>query len=145
MEVVVDPNCETAWIDPDKVRQVLLNLVHNALHAFQADRGRVQITARKGQLAGPGGATLEALELVVEDDGPGITPDVLEKLFIPFFTTRDQGTGLGLAISRRLVEAHGGEVAVRSPPGRGATFTLRIPSEMPPQLSDQATDGSAHG
>ena len=63
----------------------------------------------------------------MQDDGAGIEPADLEKLFIPFFTTKRNGTGLGLAISRRLVEAHGGEIAVRSTPGQGSVFTVRLP------------------
>ena len=65
--------------------------------------------------------------MVVEDEGVGIAPEDIDKLFVPFWTTRAEGTGLGLAISRRIVQAHGGELDVRSEVGRGAAFTVRLP------------------
>jgi two-component system sensor histidine kinase FlrB len=76
-------------------------------------------------------AALEAGRLAIEvcDDGRGIAPEDQERLFEPFFTTRQEGTGLGLAIVRSVVEAHGGDVAVRSRPGEGAAFTVRLPVE----------------
>jgi two-component system, NtrC family, sensor histidine kinase HydH len=80
-----------------------------------------------GRLLRQSGRGRSALTIQITDDGPGITPDDMEKLFIPFFTTRPQGTGLGLAISRRLIEAHGGEIDVRSAPDQGSTFTIRLP------------------
>jgi two-component system sensor histidine kinase FlrB len=61
------------------------------------------------------------------DTGPGIDPAMLDRLFEPFFTTRQEGTGLGLAILRGVAQAHGGEVAVHSTPGQGAEFALRLP------------------
>ncbi len=71
------------------------------------------------------------------DTGVGIAPENLEKLFIPFFTTKRAGTGLGLAICRRLVEAHGGEIAVQSQQGTGSTFTVRLPIDLPEVDPDQ--------
>jgi two-component system sensor histidine kinase HydH len=65
--------------------------------------------------------------LEVVDDGPGIAPDVLEKLFTPYFTTRAEGTGLGLAVVRRIVDEHGGLVEVASEPGSGAVFRVFWP------------------
>ena len=73
----------------------------------------------------------------VTDTGVGIAAEHLEKLFIPFFTTKPAGTGLGLAICRRLVEAHGGEIAVQSRQGEGSTFTVRLPIKMPDLDPDQ--------
>jgi two-component system sensor histidine kinase FlrB len=67
------------------------------------------------------------MEIAVIDTGVGITAEDQDKLFVPFFTTRHDGTGLGLAISRRIVQAHGGELEVSSAPGRGSTFTVRLP------------------
>jgi two-component system sensor histidine kinase PilS (NtrC family) len=107
--------------DPDQLRQVAWNLVANA---GQACRGagrpgtvRVACTPAPG-----GGATLS-----VEDDGPGIPPAELSRIFTPFFTTKAEGTGLGLAVVQRIVDAHGGSVEVDSAPGRGARFTVRLP------------------
>ena len=95
----------------------LVNLLENALQACEAG-GTVRVAA---------GLDGGRLAIEVRDDGRGIAPEDQERLFEPFFTTRQEGTGLGLAIVRSVVEAHGGEVAVRSRPGEGASFTIRLP------------------
>jgi signal transduction histidine kinase len=104
---------------PGRLRQVVLNLVVNAVHAVGA-QGLVRIaTEQRGRQA-----------LVrVEDDGPGIDPEVRARLFEPFFTTKPvgQGTGLGLYVSYEIVRAHGGEIRVDSEPGRGSRFEVRLP------------------
>jgi two-component system, sensor histidine kinase FlrB len=96
----------------------LLNLLENALQA--CERGgtvQLEVERRGGQIT-----------LRVRDDGCGIAPEVQERLFEPFFTTRQEGTGLGLAIVRSVIEAHGGDVRVESMPGAGSTFTVRLPA-----------------
>lgn len=126
----------TVPLDGDRFQQVLLNLLHNALHAINGD-GAITITLRSGRLRQRGGRGRQALIIDVADDGPGIRPADLEKLFIPFFTTRQSGTGLGLAISRRLVEAHSGEIDVRSKLGQGSVFTIRFPfADEPPEEAE---------
>ena len=119
--------------DADKIHQVLLNLIQNAIQALDGP-GRicVQIAPAGMTRSGAGGGGRKAVEIRVIDDGPGIPPEVQSKLFITFFTTRISGTGLGLAISRRIVEAHGGELVVRSKAGQGSTFTIRLPAEQDP-------------
>ena len=62
----------------------------------------------------------------MEDDGPGIPPDVQEKIFVPFFSTKEDGSGIGLSLSRQIMRLHGGHISVRSTPGEGTTFTLRF-------------------
>lgn len=86
------------------------------------------------QAAGAGGCVrLEAervdgrVRIAIRDDGPGIAPELAERIFEPFFTTRSGGNGLGLAVARAVVTAHGGEIAVHSEPGAGATFTVSLP------------------
>ncbi|MCB9777579.1 MAG: hypothetical protein H6742_03360 [Alphaproteobacteria bacterium] len=119
-----------AEVDADKLRQVLLNLVHNAVQAVSGpgrSGGTVIVRTGTTRLRDLAGTLVPAAELAVEDDGPGIAPEDMDKLFIPFFTTRSNGTGLGLPISRRLVEAHGGELLVRSKPGSGSIFLVRVP------------------
>jgi signal transduction histidine kinase len=64
----------------------------------------------------------------VSDSGPGVAPEDLARVFEPYFTTKEGGTGLGLAIARRIAEEHGGRLDLESVPGRGATFTLRLPA-----------------
>ena len=70
---------------------------------------------------------LEGVEVSFHDTGTGIAMDDLDKLFVPFFTTKPQGTGLGLAISHRIVKAHDGDLDVKTSPGRGTRFTVRVP------------------
>lgn len=113
-------------VDAPKLKQVLLNLCQNGLQAMRGG-GALTVRTRLGRLRDPKARDAGALEVVVEDTGVGISPDDLDKLFVPFFTTRHDGTGLGLAISRRIVQAHGGELDVSSRVGRGSTFTVRIP------------------
>jgi two-component system sensor histidine kinase FlrB len=95
----------------------LSNLLDNALLAC----------GTSGEVRLEGEADVDAVVIRVEDTGPGVEPEVQERLFEPFFTTRSEGTGLGLAIVRSVVEAHGGEVRVESAPGRGSTFIVRLP------------------
>jgi signal transduction histidine kinase len=105
-----------------QLRQVVLNLVLNAAQAVAASPSkRVTVTTV---------AAGEAVEVRVQDSGPGITPEVMARLFEPFFTTRPrgEGTGLGLAVSRRIVEAHRGTLGVEPGLGRGACFFVRLPA-----------------
>ncbi|MDP6931652.1 MAG: ATP-binding protein [Myxococcota bacterium] len=120
------PEAPMVSVDRHKIRQVLLNLVHNALHAI-GDIGTITITIRSAKTTRPMRRGAPCLEISVTDTGSGITTEDMEKLFIPFFTTKSYGTGLGLAISRRLVEAHGGEIHVRSRPRLGSTFSILLP------------------
>jgi PAS domain S-box-containing protein len=107
-------------LDAARIDQVLENLVTNAVQ--HSPRGStVGITATWSDVPTPG------LRLSVEDEGPGIAPPDLERVFEPFFTRRKGGTGLGLAIAHRLVEAHGGTLTAANRAGRGAAFTVFLP------------------
>jgi signal transduction histidine kinase len=105
--------------DPQRLRQVLVNLVGNAA---EASTPGTHVTVR----AKPADGTHVAIE--VEDRGRGINADDLPRIFEPFFTTRPDGTGLGLAICHKVVRAHGGELQVRSIVGEGSTFTILLPA-----------------
>jgi signal transduction histidine kinase len=90
----------------------------------------------------------ESAVLTVTDDGPGISADVLPRLFTPFFTTKVAGTGLGLSIVHSIVSEHRGETTVDSQPGKGACFTVRIPllASIPPSsISTPGPDPSGVG
>lgn len=109
-------------LDRGQMQQVLLNLMMNAVEAMP-EGGRVSVTTKTmtDSRLGPSVAVL------VQDNGIGIPAENQPALFEPFFTTRPNGTGLGLFISNRLVVAHGGELRVKSKPGKGSTFTLLLP------------------
>jgi signal transduction histidine kinase len=125
----VAPGLRTVVADADAIQQVVLNLVRNALQATPA-RGRVEVALAAASLRAPGAdGEGPAVRLSVSDTGAGVPPDVRERLFEPFFTTRAEsgGTGLGLAVVRAIVEAHRGTITVRSEPGTGATFEVVLP------------------
>jgi signal transduction histidine kinase len=106
--------------DFDQLQRALLNIVRNALEAAGRD-GNVWIS-----VSAEPGADETAIE--VADDGPGIDPAIRERVFNPFFTTKDTGTGLGLAIVHRIAEAHGGRVSLETHSGGGALVRLRFRS-----------------
>jgi two-component system sensor histidine kinase HydH len=111
--------------DPDKLRRVIINLVGNALDAFEEQKvasPRLQICSGEN-LAGT------QTWIRVKDNGPGIEPEKLDKIFSPFYTSKSSGTGLGLAISKKLVDAHGGSIEAHSVPGSGTEFVLTFPRQ----------------
>jgi PAS domain S-box-containing protein len=107
--------------DAGAIEQVVINLILNAAAAMEG-RGRIELSARAA--SGPDGRP--GVELAVEDEGPGIPPENLERLFDPFFSTSG-GTGLGLSVSLGIARAHGGTLAAANRPGGGARFTLHLP------------------
>jgi signal transduction histidine kinase len=115
-------------IDAERLRQVLINLVQNALQAIEAG-GTMRIETR---LVGSGDAAEPGVEISVSDTGKGVPQQVLKNLFQPFVTTRQKGTGLGLAISQRIVSAAGGKIMVQTRQDQGSTFTIRLPAVPPP-------------
>lgn len=121
LELELDAATPLVRIDLEQLRQVLLNLTRNALEAMP-EGGTLFLSTRAVSRRGD-----EWAEIAVRDTGPGITADVLPKLFVPFVTTKQGGTGLGLALSQRIASAAGGRIVVRSRAGEGATFVLRLP------------------
>ncbi len=114
-----------ASVDPDRVRQVLWNLVLNGAQAMPRG-GHIQVTVeeREEYEQGPDG-----VEIVVVDQGPGISEADRKRIFDPFYTTRSGGSGLGLALVEQVVRAHGGRIAVRAPAEGGTAFVLWFPKE----------------
>jgi two-component system NtrC family sensor kinase len=114
-----DPNLPPIVIDPNQIRQVLMNLVINAGHAMPHG-GDLEISTYR---SANGGSVCAALH----DSGDGIAEENLTRIFDPFFTTKPCGTGLGLSISYGIIENHGGKIEVQSQPGAGTTFTIMFP------------------
>ncbi len=110
-------------VDPFKLGEVIINLVKNAQDAIEetGQAGEITIkTEREDNWA----------KVIISDNGPGIAPDILPKIFEPYFTTKgDKGTGLGLDIVKQIINAHGGTIGVESALGKGTTFTIRLPMD----------------
>jgi signal transduction histidine kinase len=118
--------------DPNQIRQVMYNLLFNALDVLPAG-GEIVVRLERIPL-GDGADPMIAIE--VEDTGPGLSPELTDRIFDPFVSTKETGLGLGLSICRRIVEAHGGSIAGDSRPGGGAYFTVRVPA-APYEASSQ--------
>ncbi len=109
---------------PEQLQQVLINLIQNSVKALD---GLTREKTIRVIVEATGTESLREVHLSVEDNGPGITRENLEKLFIPFFTTSPSGTGLGLSICQKIVEAHGGRIDVSSELDRVTRFTVILP------------------
>jgi signal transduction histidine kinase len=105
------------FADPDMMRVVFQNLLINSAHAMQG-KGRIRVAVE------PVDSTCQ---IAFVDAGPGISPEVRDKIFTPFFTTKTRGSGLGLPTVKRLIEAHNGQIAVECPPTGGTTVVIRLP------------------
>jgi signal transduction histidine kinase len=112
-------------VDRNQIKQVILNLIHNSMHAMPTG-GNLFITTKVCRRD-----TREGVNIIIHDTGIGIPPDLVERVFEPFFTTRsrDGGTGLGLSVSYGIVVDHGGDIEVASEVGAGSTFTVWLPIE----------------
>ena len=119
VDVEVDPPDLTLTADPDLLDQVLMNLALNAVQAVEDQaHGRIVLRAYVDRRSQP--------VVQVQDNGPGIPPEVREKIFVPFFTTKEEGSGIGLSLARRILRLHGGSISVRSAETEGTVFTLRL-------------------
>jgi len=123
----LDPDLPRVMVDPSQIQQVLMNLVINAAEAMDGS-GRLSLRSRR---------TYGDVEVEIADTGPGIAAEDVERVFDPFFSTKEasHGTGLGLAISYGIISEHDGSISVESPPGGGATFVVRLPIRAERTLS----------
>jgi hypothetical protein len=112
-------------VDRFALEQVFRNILENSLSAG-TDPLRITVHFRRCQFEGR-----PALETSLADNGPGLAAEARHRIFEPFFTTKARGTGLGMAICTRLVEAHGGRIAVADPDGPGAVIVVTLPCESP--------------
>ena len=117
-------------VDPHQISQVFWNLSMNAVQAMP-DGGVLTISSRiSGVKSGDEvSKSREWAEIIFKDTGQGINEGILEKIFVPFFTTKEAGSGLGLSIVHRIIEEHDGRIYVKSKPGKGAQFTIYLPME----------------
>jgi signal transduction histidine kinase len=115
-------------IDIEHLRQVLINLVQNAVQAMTSG-GDIFVETLIQDSYRLGDRARRWVQISVRDTGPGIAPGLLANLFVPFVTTKQQGTGLGLAISQRIISEAGGRIGVRSREGFGTTFVILLPAE----------------
>lgn len=142
LESRLDPNLPHLPCDASQMQQVILNLVMNAAEAT-ANRqdGRIVVETRLG-------ADGQTMELLIQDNGEGMTPEVVKRIFDPFFTTKPdgKGVGLGLAVLYGIVQAHDGDVEVTSAPGQGSTFVVSLPLDhKQPAEAGAGSTGLARG
>jgi two-component system sensor histidine kinase BaeS len=135
----VEPGLPPIYVEPDRIRQILVNLLTNA-HEYSPNGASIGVAAR---------AVGAEVEITVSDNGPGIPAEQLERIFERFtrgdagLTQRVGGTGLGLAISKSLADLHGGSISAESTVGQGSAFRLRLPVAPAPAPTDGAADSQS--
>lgn len=121
LSVKLCPGNPIIYGDTNKIKQVLINIIKNALEACeetQAGEGEVCITAKSNS---------RQTQIIIEDNGPGMTEETINKLFTPFYTTKVKGTGIGLSICRKIIEELKGRIAVKSRLSQGSVFMIELP------------------
>jgi signal transduction histidine kinase/CheY-like chemotaxis protein len=155
IQCLVEDGCGLVKGDPTQIHQVIMNLCTNAYHALQETGGKLEVSLnevilsyeqslqRVGMKAG------RHLLLIVKDNGHGMPPEVLERIFEPYYTTKEQGkgTGLGLSVIHGIIKNHGGDVSVHSRPGQGSTFSVYLPiiDDMDLEIEPLMTAGATNG
>jgi len=156
IECNVDEDSGHIMGDPTQIHQVVMNLCTNAYHAMQETGGTLTVMLKeidisyKKSVERVGMKVGRHLELMVQDAGHGMSPDVLERIFEPYYTTKElgKGTGLGLSVIHGIIKNHGGDISVSSQPGQGTTFTVYLPViddidiEIEPVVAAAATQGN---
>jgi signal transduction histidine kinase len=132
-----DPDIGHVWMDPEKMKQVILNLLSNAID-FTPEEGKIEIITKNNVRAGKS----EYIHIKIKDNGQGIPVEHIEKVFDPYFTTKHRsdihkGTGLGLFIAHQNIQDHGGTIEVKNNVDQGAVFSLQLPTVQFEQLSEQ--------
>jgi two-component system, NtrC family, sensor kinase len=134
------------WADADLIKQVVMNMLVNAQHAIE-EKGSITIQSRRcaeSRSPEPGAPPVPMVQLAVIDTGCGIPEKNLQRIFDPFFTSKEvgKGTGLGLSVSHGIIAAHGGSIVVESTVGEGSTFRIYLPIDPPPGESEGKKSGS---
>lgn len=125
------PDLPLVWIDIDQIRQVLLNLFRNALHAMK-NEGMISIITE---------AAGDSVKVYISDTGEGIRAENLDKVFDAFFTTKSTGSGLGLTICMQIIRSHGGSIEVESREGEGSTFIITLPMRSEEVTNEEENSG----
>jgi len=131
----IHPQCGTVLAEPTQIHQIIMNLCTNAYHAMETSGGELSVKVHATSILSPtaiGPKQIppgEYVEVAVSDTGTGIGPDIIDKIFDPYFTTKGigKGTGMGLSITHGIVKSYGGAIAVESTIGQGTTFRLYLP------------------
>ncbi len=123
----IQSDLPSIWLDSDRIKEVMINLLQNAIHATPAGGMIIAKTFENNQ----------HLKIQIMDTGIGIPPENLDKVFLPFFTTKAGGSGLGLAISKKIIEAHGGTIEFESMKGIGTWVTITLPRNYPHHINDK--------
>mgnify|MGYP005838571329 CR=1 FL=1 len=136
------PDLRQVEIDPGQIGQVIQNIVLNARQAMQTQGDLVEIEADNCRNCREPEFSSDCVRITIRDNGPGMEQPLLDKIFDPYFTTKEKGSGLGLAICHSIIKKHGGIIQVNSEPGQGTVFTLKLPaskqeSHRPPAPVDQ--------
>jgi signal transduction histidine kinase/ActR/RegA family two-component response regulator len=135
IEYDISDECGSIMGDPTQIHQVIMNLCTNAYHAMQQTGGKLTVSLKEVDISYEksvervGMKVGRHLELMVKDSGHGMEPEVLERIFEPYYTTKEQGkgTGLGLSVIHGIIKNHGGDISVASRPGMGTAFTIYLP------------------
>jgi signal transduction histidine kinase/CheY-like chemotaxis protein len=143
----VEETCGPIMADATQIQQIIMNLCTNAFHAMRPEGGVLTVGLKEVQIASEEGRTdldlhpATYVKLTVADTGHGMRPKVLERIFDPYFTTKDtgEGTGMGLSVIHGIVKGYEGDVQVKSRPGEGATFDIYIPRTAKPVREDIET------
>jgi two-component system, NtrC family, nitrogen regulation sensor histidine kinase NtrY len=155
-EMIVANDVDVRWelpgeampvaIDRQMLRRVLINLVRNAVEAIRIARGPLADAGVRGHVIVRGERTPEGITLLVEDDGPGVPEDAIERVFDPYFTTKIEGTGLGLAIVKKVVVEHNGTITIaRSTRLGGASFLITLPFPHSLAIATPGSEEAAAG
>ena len=135
IECNIDEFCGLIKGDPTQIHQIIMNLCTNAYHAMQETGGKLEVSLKEIDISYEqsvervGMKVGKHVELVVKDSGHGMDPQVIERIFEPYYTTKEQGkgTGLGLSVIHGIVKNHGGDITVSSQPGKGSSFKVYLP------------------
>jgi signal transduction histidine kinase len=132
----LEPGLPPVLADPEAIRRALANLIDNAADAMHGSLLRV--LGLRTSLSEDGAS----VEVEISDTGHGLTDEIRERLFLPFYSTKQRGTGLGLSIAAKIAQEHGGSLRAEANTPKGARFLLRLPLMEPPEVAVQPADAT---